>query len=205
MKQEIEFIKSFPKTTVQLPSQWIFIATITAFVLFISISIIMLMYQMNQYMALRGLISRHAVVFAESKKLSAQYPLLANSSSLINNLPIMEATLNEKQAYYASLSRTALRRGFSEYLLALASLVPDGLWLQKIIINQEAENFLLAGYMIEPVKISLLIQSMQKAPVFTNISFDLLNIKEVPKKIYTEFTVSNKPQASVKEVQAHDS
>lgn len=202
MKQEIEFIKSLPKTSIQLPSQWMLMITIATFVCFISISIIMLIYQMHQYIALRSLLSKHTVALTESKKLSAQYPLLAISSSLINNLPIIEATLKEKQNYYISLSRTALRRGFSEYLLALADLVPNGLWLQKMIINQEEENFLLTGYMTDPVKISLLIQSMQNSQIFTKINFDLLDIKAVPKKTYTEFTVSNKPQSSVKEV--HD-
>ena len=39
---------------------------------------------------------------------------------------------------------------------------------------------------------------MQNAAVFQGVNFNLLDIKEVPKETYTEFTVSNKPQSTTK-------
>ena len=198
MKQQIEFIKALPNATIQLPSQWILMAIIATIGGGIIISMSMLFYQVHQYISLKTMLTQNERVMAESERLSRQYPLLSVTTALINNLPIMENTLKAKQAYYASLSRIALRQGFSEYLSTLATLIPEELWLKKIMINQESNTFLLEGYMTDPVKISVLTQAMQNAAVFSRVNFNLLDIKEVPKETYTEFTVSNKPQSTTK-------
>ena len=58
-----------------------------------------------------------------------------------------------------------MHQGFSTYLQTLAKLVPEGLWVDEIFINQENNSASIKGYETKPDAVSLLMQSLQNAHV----------------------------------------
>lgn len=191
MKQHIDFLKSQPKAPTQLPAKWITLAVIGTLALCTLISL---------NMAISTILANHVVIKESAESIDATtllqqaaktYPLLANEQSLDDQIKALKQELRNKKIEYETLTRTALRYGFSNYLQALAKRVPEGLWLTDITLNQETNNATLGGYMINPVAVSQLLQGLQLAKTFAKFKFHLFYVKQVKDRPYAEFKIAN--------------
>lgn len=99
----------------------------------------------------------------------------------------------KKKKNFDILTGSSLRYGFSNYLETLAQVVPDGLWLSTIMINQEYKLVTIKGYMVKPANMSSLLQALQETPTFAKTIFNVFYIKNVTGKSYTEFSLTNDP------------
>ena len=191
MKQEIDFFKSLPSRSTQLPAQWITRATLGLIILLTCISFFMAIYQIHQYYLIRKLHEQNIDITFKFNDLTKRYPLLTDSPPIRTNIALLEKQLHDKTHYYKTLARVTLRHGFYDYLSTLARVVPEGLWLQDILINLNTKGITLGGYMMRPVDMSLLLQLLQNTPVFSDVKFDLFYVKNVREKPYTEFKITN--------------
>jgi len=191
MKQEIDFLKSIPKEPLPLPAAWITLAVVATAGLFMLISLGMGLTQIKDAWNLRQIQHAHMDTVAVFQKTAKTYPLLASETPLIEQVASLQEALNKKKIYYADLSRSVLRYGFSNHLGALAQIVPKGLWLNEIKIDQVTKNISLSGYMLQPVDVSLFLEALQHATPFSEATFDVFYIKAVPEQSVIEFSITN--------------
>ena len=191
MKQQINFLKSLPQTPLQLPAKWITLATIATLVLLTWISFNMALNTVDNYLFVKQIHEENIQVTATFQQAAKAYPLLAGDMPLVDKVGALEKELQTKKNQYDTLSHTALRHGFSSYLQTLAKIVPQGLWLSDIIVNQETKTASMKGYMINPVAVSQLLQALQHSPSFAGITFHLFYVKQIPEKSYSEFELAN--------------
>ncbi|MDA9271820.1 PilN domain-containing protein [bacterium] len=191
MKQQIDFFKSEPKKPIELPAKWITLAVIGSLVLCMLISL---------YMAVSTIKNNEVVKRELANSISATtlfqhavktYPLLAGEQSLDDQITALKQDLQTKKNDYEILTHTALRYGFSNYLQALATLVPEGLWLTDINLNQATNNATLGGYMMNPVSLPKLLQGLQYTQTFEKFKFHLFYFKQVKDKAYAQFKLAN--------------
>lgn len=191
MKQHIDFLTSQPKTPTQLPAKWITFAVIGTLALCTLISFSMAISTIQNNRVVKQELAESINATTQLQHAAKTYPLLANEKSLDYQVSALKKELQNKQAEYETLTRTTLRFGFSNYLQTLATLVPEGLWLTDIILNQETNNATLNGYMINPDAVSRLLQGLQYAAMFAKFKFHLFYIKQVKNRSYIEFKLAN--------------
>ncbi|MDP3704842.1 MAG: PilN domain-containing protein [Legionellaceae bacterium] len=191
MKQQIDFLKYLPSGPLQLPAKWITLASITSFALIVVISFSMALSQIDDYFVVKRIHADNTqltILFQEAAK---RYPLLASDTPLSIQVGALEKDLQDKKNEYATLTQSALHYGFSNYLDTLSKVVPDGLWLSDISINQKTKRASLSGYMTQPVDFSILLKSMQDSTTFAGTTFNVFTVKAISEKSYTAFNITN--------------
>lgn len=191
MKQEINFLKSRPKAPNQLPAKLITFAVIGTLALctLISLNMAVSTIEANKVVIQERAESINATLILQ--KAARTYPLLASEQSLDQQIKTLKQELQNKQTEYETLTRTTLRHGFSNYLQTLAQLVPEGLWLTDIKLNQETNDATLGGYMLTPVAVSQLLHGLQLTEMFAKFKFHLFYVKQVKDRSYAEFKVAS--------------
>lgn len=191
MKQDIDFLKSLPPKPVQLPAKWITLAAVASLALITLISFDMTISQIDDYFNVKKIHADNLQVTMLFQKTAKIYPLLAGDTPLPIQVGALEKALEDKKNEYAVITQSALHYGFSNYLDALSKIVPDGLWLNAISINQVKKVASLSGYMIKPVDVSILLQALQDSPTFAGTTFNVFTVKGVQGKAYTSFNITN--------------
>jgi len=191
MKQDIDFLKSLSKEPLQLPAQWITFAVIATLGLLTLISLSMGVTQIKDAWTLRQVHHENMDASAVFQKTAKLHPLLASETPMIEQVARLKDRLRKKQIYYEDMSRRALRYGFSNYLEALAHVVPDGLWLNEMMIDQTTKNISLSGYALQPVQVSLFLEALQGSTPFSETTFGLFYMKAIPDKAYIDFKITN--------------
>lgn len=191
MKQHINFLKDFPKPEQQLPAQWIILGLISTLVLVTLVSIYLVVSQLNNYVLLKQAHQENNRMSSTFQEIAKSHPLLASDIPLAVQIATVEKELNEKQKNLEMITGSTLRYGFSNYLDVLSKIVPEGLWLKKIIIDQETKSILINGDMMRAVDMSLFLQALQSAGAFSKTIFSLFYIKDVKDKPYIEFNLMN--------------
>lgn len=198
MKQHIDFFKSHPKTPIQLPAKWITLATIASLALCMLISLNMAMTTIQDNRRIKQLLVENKMVTLIFQQAAKAYPLLAGDKPLVQQMGELQRKLDDKKNAFATITHTALRFGFSNYLNALATMVPEGLWLSDIVLNQETKNATISGYTINPVAVSTLLQSLQNSTTFAGLTFHLFYMKQVPDKTYSAFRLATNTLGAAK-------
>lgn len=191
MSQHVNFLKTLPQSPKYLPARWIaYILVATVLTLF-GVSLSYMFYQHATSRRLDQVRTDLLKARLRLQKTEAAYPLLAGDKPLVRRLSEMENALRDTQVQYDALAHTVTRLGFSEYLMALATAVPEGLWLTRMYINQNNGNLSLSGYALKPVAVSTLLEGLQRTPVFSKIDFDLFYVKKVKNNNYIRFAIAN--------------
>ncbi len=191
MKQQIDFLRSLPSGPLQLPAKWITLASIVSLALIVVISLSMAISQIGDYFVVTRIHSDNTQVTRLFQDAAKRYPLLAGDMPLAVQIGVLEKELQDKKNEYATITQSALHYGFSNYLNTLAKVVPDGLWLSDIAINQKAKRASLSGYVIQPVDFSVLLKSMQDSVTFAGTTFNVFTVNAIPEKSYTAFHITN--------------
>lgn len=191
MKQQIDFLKSVAKKPVEFPAKWITVAVIGSLVLCMLISLYMAVSTIQNNETVKQELAQNIKATTLVQQAVKTYPLLASEQSLNEQIATLKKELKTKKSEFETLTRTTLRYGFSNYLRALASLVPEGLWLTDISLNQETNKATLAGYMIIPVSLPMLLKGLQHDKTFEKFKFHLFYVKQVKNQAYTEFKLAN--------------
>ncbi|OGV41510.1 MAG: hypothetical protein A3F46_00215 [Legionellales bacterium RIFCSPHIGHO2_12_FULL_42_9] len=191
MKQQIDFQSSSPRTLIQLPAKWITYIIIATFVVLTLISLGMALNQVRDNQVVKRIHAENIKVTNVFQISARNYPLLASEVPLAKQLADLENELQTKKSHHATLTRATLQYGFSNYLRTLAKVVPPGLWLNEIKIDQETRNTSMSGYMQKPDSVSQLLQVLQQAGSFKGTNFNLFYLKNIPEKSYAKFMIAN--------------
>ena len=192
MKQDINFLEGLSKAPLQLPTTWIMGLLLAMVGLLMLISLGMGITQIKDAWQLKQAHNQYMETLKVFKKMAKSQPLLASDTPLDEQVAYLNATLDTKKIAYATLTRSALQDGFSNYLVALAEVVPEGLWLNEMNINLVTRQVTLGGYMLQPVNVSLLLKALQQKAPFSSTTFDLFYIKALPEQSYVAFKITNK-------------
>ena len=192
MRQDLDFLKSVPKAPLQLPAKWITFAFVNMLALLTLISLGMLITQIQDHRTLKHIQSENLKTIETFHKIAKAHPLLASNTPLTKQIKILKEELDNQKSYYTALTRVALRYGFSHYMDALAMVVPKGLWLNEININQTKKTATLGGYMLQPVEVSSFLAALQNIGAFSGTTFNLFYVKAVPETSVIEFKITNK-------------
>ncbi|MDX2345592.1 MAG: PilN domain-containing protein [Legionella sp.] len=191
MNQDIDFLKFSSGKQKQLPAKWITFSAASLFVFFMLITLIMILFQLKDTWTLKYIRSENTKAIATFQQIAKTHPLLAGNTTLVNQIKSFKLSLKKDQAYYETLTRTALRYGFSNYMKALVEAVPEGLWLNEIEINQVTKHISLGGYMLQPVAVSSFLDALQKIAPFSKTKFNLFDVKAVSGQSVIEFKLTN--------------
>lgn len=191
MEQSIDFLKSLPKQKRDLPATMIGLILLALLILFTAISISAAITHHQKSEQLQEAQAHNLQVSSDFKRLVQAYPMFLLDKPLVDQVSEYETQLRQKQANFDALTHKTLRKPFSQYLQALAEITPPRLWLTNIILDQDTNNYSLIGNSMEPVSVSLFIQSLQKASIFKGLVFDLFYVRKVADKNYIQFEVAN--------------
>jgi Tfp pilus assembly protein PilN len=191
MKQQIDFLKSKPGVLVQLPAKWITRAVVATLIVCMFFSLNVAVGTIQYYRNVRKGLEENINATRLFQEVAKSYPLLAGQKSLDYQIAALKQELEEKQTEYASLTHTALRLGFSKYMESLSKLVPEGLWITDISVDQQTNTASLSGGMTNPVAISRLMQALQTSEIFSKFTFHLFYVKQMINKPYIMFKVAN--------------
>lgn len=191
MKQKINFLKTLPPQPLQLQAKWITRITLAVIAALTLISFIMAIYQVRASFTMNKIRTENKDAITKFQHTAKLYPLLSSETPLIEQIATAEKKLQEKKNHYAVLTKTALRHGFSNYLRTLATIIPEGLWLREIAIDQETHSASLGGYMLKPISVAMFMQELQKTPAFAEMKFNLFYVKQNPQEAYIAFKIAN--------------
>lgn len=199
MTQQIDFLKSFTARENRLPALCMGLAALAILGICALISIAFGVYQMGVKQELIRVQEELAEATQNYAKLAEKYPLLASDKPLVDRVGEFEKNLRERQAHFSKLTHATSRRPFSKYMQTLSQIVPKGLWLTEISIDQDAQDISLAGYSLQAVSVSLFLEGLQSSAAFGNVVFDLFYVKKVKDKNYIQFEIANDKLSSYEE------
>ncbi len=191
MRQDVDFLKVKATEPFELPAQWITMAAVALLALFTLISLGLLMVEVTEHWSLKRAQKQTSKTIVAFQKIARTHPLLASNTPLVKQIETLKTALAEQKSYYVTLTRVALRYGFSNYLETLAAVVPEGLWLDEVTINQSAKTASLHGYMLKPVDVSTFLEALQKIGAFSGTTFKFFSVKAVPDTAVIEFKITN--------------
>lgn len=180
MSQHVDFLKSIPKAKTQLPAELMMIGVAATLGLLLLISVVIWGYQSSvnkKLLAAQQANQQETVLF---QKLAEAYPLLASDTPLVTKIIELEKALDEKEAHFAELTHTTIRKPFSNYLVAISQAMPEGIWLTGIHINQDSDNISLEGQASTPALITVFLKKLDQIPPFVGEAFDLFAVKKNP-------------------------
>lgn len=180
MSQHVDFLKSIPKVRTQLPADMILAGIATSILLLILGSVSLWFYQASVNKELQLVQSKNQKETEAYQTLAKDYPLLAGDTPLVTKVMALEQQLHDKEAYFAELTHTTVRKPFSKYLIALSQAAPEGLWLTGININQDSGNMSLEGKALSPSLIGPFLKKLESIPPFIGEAFDLFAVKGQP-------------------------
>lgn len=189
--QQIDFCKSLPKSTNRLPALWMAIALVLLIIILITVSFSLASFQIYQGQHLKTLEEERIAVMAEFQKVVKNYPLFASDKPLVTRVSEYEKLVLEKQAKFAQMSHTTLRKPFSMYLQTLSQTTPEGVWLTYFRIDQDQNDLAIAGFSLQPILVSQFLQAMQGSSGMGDIVFDLFFVRKIPNQDYIRFEVAN--------------
>ncbi len=191
MNQQINFLKAYPKSAAQFPAKWAMLAGAALLGLLILISFFMGVHQIQSSLTAKHAGEEYSQVNAVLQQTKKEHPLLGTNLPVAEQVHALETELNLKKNYYLSLTRPNLRVGFSNYLYVLTKIVPEGVWLKEITIDQGINGTWLDGYMLNAAAVTRFLQALQDSTTFVGTSYHLTSVKKLPGKPYDEFKISN--------------
>lgn len=196
MTQTINFLRALPKTSNRLPLSYIGLILIGLFVLFLIISMLTGVKQYKAHHVLNN--SNIALKEAQQtyEKLAIAHPLLVSDTPLANQVKALQEQVLQKKAEYDSLEHRTNRRGFSQYMFALAQVVPTSLWFNQIRINQDTGSVTLRGFAVRSDDVSVLLSRLIDTPVYNKIVFNLFFVKTNKNLPYVKFSIATEDLGS---------
>ena len=191
MTQHINFLKSFPKTKVELPAWMIAVIVLAVLIACVIQSLFAGYMHMQEKQQLQAVQAEQANVLNDLQQLLQANPILAEDKPLAERVGDLEKLLREKQVQFAILTHTTFRRPFSSYLHTLSNHAPQGLWLTSIKIDQDSNDVSITGNSVRPVFVTVFMDALQTAPAFKDVVFDLFYVHKIKGKNYVEFEIAN--------------
>ena len=192
MQQSVNFLKVLPKKNIRL-SPLMMCWVILGMIVFLTIiSLITGIYQLKVDRTLVTTQSLLENVQQAYDKLARTYPLLASDVPLVNQVSSLAEQVNEKKNELESLEHLIVRRGFSEYMLGLAQVAPETLWLNQIEINNGTSSIILRGYTLNPDTVSQLMSQLSTTTAFKKATFDVFFVKTIKNQSYLKFAIATR-------------
>jgi Tfp pilus assembly protein PilN len=197
--QQINFLKTLAKTSRQISASLIVWIVLTAFAILLLISFIVGVFEFQVDQLLE--VSKKTLITSQNEyeKISKAYPLLATDIPLADQVHKLERAYKAKKDELDSLEYLIIRRGFSEYMLDLAEITPNTLWLNEIHINHQSDNITLSGYSTHPDAVSDFMSRLLSTSAYKNVIFNLFFVKSIKNHPYVKFSIATKELGSEEE------
>jgi hypothetical protein len=191
MTQEINFLTGIPREPDKLsPKKMTYI--IGAILLFFLLISMVIMFYINQLVGEEQKIINQKIKAEISTQLAShKYPLLVGTVPLATRVIALQKELSEKQLIFDKLMQKTNRLGFSNYLQSISEITPQGLWLNHILIDQNAGTASIRGFALAPESVPIFLKGLQNSHTFNHIAFSLFYMEKIPKKEYIKFEVAN--------------
>jgi hypothetical protein len=116
----------------------------------------------------------------------------------INNAAALKNAVQELQQRAASktkmLNLLTRRNNFSSYLLGLANVTMQGVWLTEMNFNNLDQTILLRGVALQTELVGKILSQLDIQPAFKNFKFEIQNITE--EHLPPRFEISAKQETS---------
>jgi Tfp pilus assembly protein PilN len=188
--QQINFLHGLRKPTTKVPL-WVLGSMMIAVLFVLAImTVTMLINLYSTYSNLNTTKKHYETIDQAYVKLATQYPLLVNQVPLIQQFNALENRYKAKLAELEALKHYIVRPGFSTYMLSLAKVTPDSLWLNQINIDHGQSKFTLSGYALNPDSVPALMEKLQHINAFEPVLFSSFSVNAVKNKSYVGFSIS---------------
>lgn len=189
--QRINFCTSLPSHAKYLSALVMASIIFVLVVLLFIVSLFLGIYQFSLYRT--EVVEKVAFekIKQDSQILTQRYPLLASDTPLVNQVKDFAQQIRERREAFRRLTHATLRRGFSEFMNALAQETPATVWLTKIDLNQDSGSMRLSGYTLSADGVSELMLRLARTNPFHDVVFDLFYVKKEIDKPYNKFAIAN--------------
>lgn len=92
--------------------------------------------------------------------------------------------------------------GFYNYLLDLAKLTPDDVWLKEIVFSKKDNQITIAGTTITAAGISVFLSALDKSFYLDDKKLNTIKLQENDSNHYTDFTISTVTNKSEEETKS---
>lgn len=175
MQQQINLYNLLPKKTVSKLTRKNVLLSYGAFLLLLFIFHFILIWQkhtlVNHLATLKNEVTLHQ---QQLTLLMQEYPV-----SETDSLKKMILQLQEEYASKAGLiDLLSPYANFSAYLTGLGNAIVTGVWLTEIHFDRGETKIFLKGYTLDPALLEQFHHQLTMQPIFSNLSFELIGIKQ---------------------------
>ncbi|CAL7964129.1 hypothetical protein GAMM_60220 [Gammaproteobacteria bacterium] len=171
--QRVNLVRFVPKQQeIRLPFKQILQICALILIIFSGLSI----HSFKELLALNG---RIAKLQLQKSKLAKEL-----NSDRIRNMQEFIKNNEVSTALYTQRSKNGL--GFSNYLEAIATACPNGVWLTSININKHNNNTTLSGKAHFPDNVVQLVSNLNNESLFNKTPFSLTKIEKTEEKTTTD-------------------
>lgn len=199
MKYQIDFLSSRLAKPAFLTAREMILVSLGLLMLLALISINMSFDHLKAYWLIKQVNAKNTLAHKEYQLVANKHPLLAGPVPLIQRVNNLKTMIQTKQKTFDAMTFAAFRRGFSHYMHAFATTVPEGLWLNDFVIEQGNRQMSLRGFLMKPDELPQFLQNLVITPLFKDVSFDILYIHSFPEKPYREFKIATAGMTDDKE------
>lgn len=191
MSQQINFLKTLQQEPIRLTSRIIALSVVSTLSFLVFVSLYIAMQQLHYSFKIKQAEQKNNEVSVDLQKTQQQYPLLVNKNFLIQQVVDLETNLQVKKKECDAITHASEHLGFSNYLLSLTQLIPAGVWLDEISIDQGTGKASLHGYAMKSEDSPILLQNLQSSLAFSRFQFESFTLKAIPNLLYSQFKISN--------------
>lgn len=203
IQQSVNFLNVLPKSTNRIPPWLMALAVLVTLIILATASLFTYLSYARVKASLRLEEQAFNNVNTQYNNLLHKYPLLAQETPLINEVHKLEQQYNSKLLEFNALKHLVVRPGFSGYMLNLAQIVPNTLWLNRLQINHSLAQVILNGYAMRPDSVSELMRRLVTTPSFSNVLFSSFFVRAVKNHSYVRFSISSH-EINLEEVQEEE-
>jgi hypothetical protein len=190
MTQSVDFLKLLPKSTNRVPLLFMVIGMTLTLVILLIISIVTYINYHTHYSELTNTQRQLEKTQLQYNEVVKKYPLLANDTPLLERVNHLSQQYHTKLAQFEKLTHLLIRPGFSRYMLSLAQVTPNTLWLDEIQIDHSTSNIMLSGYATRPDSVSYMMSHLSTTEAFNNIVFHSFFVRAIKNHSYVSFSVA---------------
>jgi len=144
---------------------------------------------------LRQAEKRHTGASNKLETVMGQFAPAAGSASVADRTAQLEQEIAARRRVQDVLNRGLFvnKRGYSDYLLALARQHVDGVWITSIAITGAGEDMKLQGRTVDPVRVPRYVQRLSAESTLAGKEFEVFVMTNEKQRTYSDFLLKAVP------------
>ncbi len=149
---------------------------------------------------LRQAEKRHAEATTKLETVTRQFAPAAGTTSAADRLAQLEQEIAARRRVQEVLNRGLFvnKRGYSDYLLALARQHVDGVWITSVAITGAGEDMKLQGRTVDPVRVPRYVQRLSAESTLAGKEFEVFLMTSDKQRSYSDFLLKAVPGADAR-------